>query len=171
MKKNLHNSKGFTIVETLVAIAILMISIAGPLTIAQKGLMASVYARDQSVATFLAQDAMEYAKNYRDNQIKSNPSDWLGILANCGLGSGGSDCTVDTTDEGSITAGGSPILYRTDYGYNHDSSGAKSQFSRTLSVSETDEDYQVRVVVEVEWTTGTIHNVVTLENYFFNVTI
>jgi Tfp pilus assembly protein PilV len=59
--KSLKNNSGFTIVETLVAITILMIAIAGPLTIAQKGLTASTYARDQMIASFLAQDGLEYA--------------------------------------------------------------------------------------------------------------
>jgi len=63
-------SSGFTLVETLVAIAILMIAIAGPLTVAEKGLSASIYARDQLIGSYLAQDGMEYIKNMADtNQI------------------------------------------------------------------------------------------------------
>jgi Tfp pilus assembly protein PilV len=57
------NQKGFTIVETLVAVTILMISIAGPLTVANKGLLAAINAKDQMIASYLAQDAMEYVKN------------------------------------------------------------------------------------------------------------
>ena len=63
-------SAGFTLVETLVAIAILMIAVAGPLTVAEKGLSASIYARDQLMASYLAQDAMESIKNIVDtNEI------------------------------------------------------------------------------------------------------
>ncbi len=62
---NIKNKKGFTIIETLVAITILMIAVAGPLTIAQKGLTASVYARDQVTASFLAQELMEYNKSQK----------------------------------------------------------------------------------------------------------
>lgn len=63
---NIKN-KGFTLVETLVAIAILMISIAGPLTIANKSLTAAVYARDQVEASFIAQEVVEKIKNDRLN--------------------------------------------------------------------------------------------------------
>jgi Tfp pilus assembly protein PilV len=166
MKKNLITyTKGFTIVETLVAIAILMISIAGPLTIAQKGLLASVYARDQSVATFLAQDAMEFAKNHRDAIYDSNnPEDWLGDLAGC---TEASPCPISTIGNGAIDIG-SPTLYRTNSGF--DTTGeVASSFSRVLYVEDVQTNIEARVVVVVNWTSGTIKNVVTLENYFFNV--
>ncbi len=68
----MRRKKGFTIVETLVAIAILMIAIAGPLSIASKGLTSAVYARDQMVATFLAQESMEKIVNVKDNNIDYN---------------------------------------------------------------------------------------------------
>src|ERR1035437_9310157 len=66
-KARAWTSSGFTLVETLVAIAILMIAIAGPLTVAEKGLSASIYARDQLMASYLAQDAMESIKNVVDS--------------------------------------------------------------------------------------------------------
>jgi hypothetical protein len=50
---------GFTIVETLVAVAILMIAIAGPLTIVNKSLRAAMEAQDQVTAAYLAQDVIE----------------------------------------------------------------------------------------------------------------
>ena len=71
---NHKKDKGFTIIETLVAITILMIAIAGPLTIAQKGFIASIYARDQVTASFLAQDMMEAIKNEQRNLWSATPS-------------------------------------------------------------------------------------------------
>ncbi len=158
-----QNNKGFTIVETLVAIAILMIAIAGPLTIAQKGLMASIYARDQSVATFLAQDAMEFVKNYRDNNIREG-RDWLEGLDDCLTLN---YCSVDTT-VGTITNPASLPLYRTSNGFRT-AGTAKSQFSRKFSVEQLQDGIEARVTVIVSWTTGTIQNVVTIEDYIFNV--
>ncbi len=63
------NIKGFTIIETLIAVAILMIAIVGPLTIAHRGLIAAITAREQITANYLAQDAMEYLKNIRDGAL------------------------------------------------------------------------------------------------------
>ena len=81
IKRNTKNA-GFTLVETLVAIAILMIAIAGPLTVAEKGLSAAIYARDKLIGSYLAQDGMEAIKNIVDtNELNGNATDlskgWL----------------------------------------------------------------------------------------------
>ncbi|OHA16307.1 MAG: hypothetical protein A2830_00175 [Candidatus Taylorbacteria bacterium RIFCSPHIGHO2_01_FULL_44_110] len=60
---------GFTIVETLVAITVLMIAIAGPLVAANKSLTAALYAKNQMTASFLAQEAMELIKETKNNKF------------------------------------------------------------------------------------------------------
>lgn len=67
--KNKKLNKGFTILETLVAIAIILIAITGPLDIIAQSLKASYYSRDEVVAFYLAQEAIEYARNKRDNNF------------------------------------------------------------------------------------------------------
>ena len=51
-------ARGFTLIETLIAVLILTTAIAGPLTIASKGLTATLVAKDQISAFYLAQDAV-----------------------------------------------------------------------------------------------------------------
>ena len=64
--------------ETIVAIAILLISIAGPLTVAEKALTEAVSSQDQMTASYLAQDLMEYVKNVRDDNLLNNSANgWL----------------------------------------------------------------------------------------------
>lgn len=65
MQKFTH-TKGFTLVETLVAITILIIVIVGPMTIAQKGVQNAYFANDQVTAVFLAQEAIEAVRELRD---------------------------------------------------------------------------------------------------------
>lgn len=171
----LKKNKGFTIVETLVAVAILMISIAGPLTIAQKGLTAAVYARDQVTASFLAQDAMEYIKNIRDNNILDEDP-WLRYIIDNGCSSASNQCKVDTTSSVQASAiqpcNGNCYLYLSDRGYDTNSSGTKTQFTRSFYVDITNisnPDEEATVYVTVSWTNGTIANAVTLENQLFNI--
>jgi prepilin-type N-terminal cleavage/methylation domain-containing protein len=57
---------GFTLVETLIAISILIISISGPLVIISQALKSSYYARDEITAFYLAQEAVEFIRNQRD---------------------------------------------------------------------------------------------------------
>lgn len=151
-KINFKNKKGFTIIETLVAVTILMISIVGPLTIAQKSLMASIYARDQVTASFLAQDIIEKIKNDKSNALLANTvfSTWVSTYSYpCG--------TLRIQNDGTLSAAGT---------------NTPSKFSCTATVtllpSSTSE---AKVVVTVSWTTGTLQNSVVLQDNLFDVVI
>jgi prepilin-type N-terminal cleavage/methylation domain-containing protein len=94
MKHTLLQQKGFTLVETLVAISILMLAILGPLSIASAGLRNSIYARDQITAFYLAQEGIEYVRYARDDnymktvQFPANARQWLEGLELCMVDSG-----------------------------------------------------------------------------------
>ena len=45
------SQKGFTIIETLIAITVLMIAVAGPLSVASKGLLSAQISKDQMIAS------------------------------------------------------------------------------------------------------------------------
>ncbi len=62
-----NTKSGFTLVETLIAISILLISISGPLVIISQALKSSYYARDEITAFYLAQEVVEFLRNQRDN--------------------------------------------------------------------------------------------------------
>lgn len=61
------SKKGYSLVEALVAIAILMIAIVGPLTIAAKSIQTSLYARQQIEAYFLAQEGLSLVESIRND--------------------------------------------------------------------------------------------------------
>lgn len=109
MRKNIYKNKyGFSLIETLIAVSILMIAIAGPLSLVQAGLFSSIHQRNQVTATFLAQEAMEFIKNLRDTesyqQYSSTPpptTNWLvttgsvNLIAVCDGTGGNNGCYVD----------------------------------------------------------------------------
>lgn len=98
----LQKNRGFTIMETLIAISLLLLAVTGPMVFAQNALRAAFNSRDQVTAFYLAQDAIELVKNVRDNNFLSgktgyaDSNKWLDGLDVCGTESGG--CTVDTSD-------------------------------------------------------------------------
>jgi prepilin-type N-terminal cleavage/methylation domain-containing protein len=88
---------GFTLIEMLVAVLLLITAVAGPLTIASKGVTTSVVAKDQVTAFFLAQDAIEYIRHKRDtNRLAGN--DWLTGLGSCVSADGSAACVIDSTE-------------------------------------------------------------------------
>jgi Tfp pilus assembly protein PilV len=95
------STTGFTLVEALVAISLLMVAISSPMYIAQKGLSASMFARDQMTASFLAQDGIEAVKNIRDHMAINQKADlapytnWLVLLDNCLCNDEDKSCDLD----------------------------------------------------------------------------
>ena len=59
--------KGFTLVETLVAITILAVAISGPLYTAYRAIVAAENAGERLTALYLAQEGIEYVRMLRDN--------------------------------------------------------------------------------------------------------
>ncbi|MDR3571013.1 MAG: type II secretion system protein [Candidatus Pacebacteria bacterium] len=61
--------KGFTLIETLVAISLLMLAVVAPMSLAAQSLTAAYYARNQVTAFYLAQEGIEIVRAVRDANI------------------------------------------------------------------------------------------------------
>lgn len=158
---------GFTLVEALIAISILAIAIASPLSIAQKGLSTAVLSRDEMTASFLAQDGVEAVKNIRDDIALTDTSgDWINRsdigLSNCicsdtdlncsSFAVTANYCDIDTTQANlaapaaiiaSTSASVNPLkIYRDVNGNFLDfgltaSGGTNSKFSRYINIRKS----------------------------------
>lgn len=97
--------QGFTFVETLVAITVLLVAVVAPMSLASDGIIASRLAQDQIVAFYLGQEGVEAVKNMRDHNRMVNDSDGQlgnnssGNLANCIVVDPDTEegCIIDTT--------------------------------------------------------------------------
>ncbi len=63
----MKNSTGFTLVETMVAVAILALAVSGPLFAASRALVAADISQGQLTASYLAQEGIEYVRAMRDD--------------------------------------------------------------------------------------------------------
>jgi prepilin-type N-terminal cleavage/methylation domain-containing protein len=63
---------GFSLVETLVAISVLLIVVVGPMTISMRTAKSTSFASEQVQAFFLAQEGLELAQKGRDDLLLRN---------------------------------------------------------------------------------------------------
>lgn len=164
------HTRAFTLVETLIAITILMIAIAGPLVIATKGLTSANYSKNQMIASYLAQESMEVIKNVRDNNVYQYRNNQIGLETNWLNtidGGSGTPCvsSANMCDASGINSSsildcpnppGCAVYYSEATGYNtQNSSDTQTQFYRHYYL-ETVDPTEVRVHVFVDWNEGTI---------------
>jgi len=135
--KNLTTDKGFTIIETLVAITVLMIAIAGPLVVANKGLTGAIVSKDQMTASYLAQESMEAIKNIRDNNVQQlGPSSWLtGFNVSSQCNSASNLCDASAIDAPTITNAAAQMYVSANGYYSHTGSAIRTPFIRSFYLS------------------------------------
>lgn len=156
----LKTKKGFTILETMVAVFILTLSITGPMVFAQQGLRAAFLARDQITAFYLGQDIIETMKNIRDENALNNVNWMAGLYDSISTCSSPNPCPIyiDTTEPNPTAkecVGGVCPMMRLDsngrFGYETDPSSTESRFKRTTYIEEFSANKEAKIVVEVEW--------------------
>jgi len=155
--------KGFTIIETLVAIAILIAAVLGAMTAVQAGLSSYIFSKDQVIAFYLAQEGFEQIRNIRDEN-RLNNRNWLtGLAVNssdpCYFGQA---CTVSPVESSAAIRCSSPgacpkVRQNTSTGfYGYDLSWPETNFRREISISSVNND-EVAVTVTVSWNKGVVN--------------
>lgn len=143
--------KSFTLVETLVAVTVLTIAIVGPYSAAQHSLIAALSARDELVASSLAQEGVEFIRSVRDGNYFLHNS-WLAGLSTCTPG----PCVVDATDN-TTSSSIAPLALNAAGVYNQQLvslSNPATPFTRTVTVVPVSgAPAEVLVTVTVNWKT------------------
>ena len=146
---------GFTLIETLVAISVLVVAVTGPLTLASQSLFAAVYAKDQTTAFYLAQEAVEMVRNKRDNNLlKSLDGQTVDWLAGIPLET---SFQVDIPNDTITECGGSCLdaKLRHNGTFYNTQSGDISRFGRNVVVTRNAELVDEAIItVNVVWQTG-----------------
>ncbi|MDD2935622.1 MAG: prepilin-type N-terminal cleavage/methylation domain-containing protein [Candidatus Pacebacteria bacterium] len=157
----LKTNTGFTLIETLVAISILLIAIISPLVLAKQGMVSARLAKNQLVAFYLAQEAVEYIRNVRDTNLLSE-ANWLSYLGDCQSGL----CYIDAQEPVFSSAINScgiecpelnkyyPDVNQENFLYSYES-GSPSGFVRNIRIEDVPNNSdEVSVEVEIIWDRG-----------------
>lgn len=185
---------GFSLVETLVAISILLIVIVGPMTISMQSAKSASFASEQVQAFFLAQEGLELAEKARDDLSLSSTlfggseaTPWakfakpsgdysacLSMTTGCGLSwnrinAANLDNVIDCTTPSNC------LLYRSDAEvrsrFSHNSTGAvETPFTRRIYFDNSING-AVHVKSVVTWRTGSLvaEQKVEVDTYLYNI--
>lgn len=159
---------GFTLLETLVAVAVLLMALLGPFAIAQQSLRSAYYARDQVTAFYLAQEGIEFVRAVRDeNYLSGNP--WLqGFDSVCT----NTPCIVDFTNftyEACPLGACPPVKVSPTGGLFNHASGESSPFTRQVMLTTSPTNPAISIVsVTISWKSAGVPRVFTLQERLFD---
>ena len=171
--KNFFPQQGFSLVETLVAIALLLLVVTGPMKIITDANHSTSFASEQVTAFFLAQEGLELAQKGRDDLMLqyfkgniTNPWKTFQDDFNKCIGSG-KQCGLTIGDTAAATIGITNCdiltncrLYldstpgRSLYVYNS-AGNNQTLFTRTIQMYPNG-NKEVKVVSTVTWRTGSL---------------
>ena len=183
-KKISSEDRGFTLVETLIAISIFTMSVVTLMTVLASGISNTEYAKEKITATFLAQEGIEYIRNIRDTYIsKDTTLGWatfMGSLKNkCSSNNGCyfnadnlgySDASMPITKINFYTCGSvcTNLSYDSTsgkYGYT----GSSSPYSRKINfVSVGSDTSEIKIISTVSWKQGTKTHSINLSENLYN---
>lgn len=177
--KNIDGTRGFTLIEALVAIVILITAVTATFTAVQSGIQSSIQAKNQITAFYLAQEAVEFVRNKRDQNSIAG-ANWL-----TGIASAASDpcypgkaCSVDVVNNALAACSSGPgscsnLTQDTNpssstYGlYSMDSSWTTTGFSREVEVEVYSAD-QAQLTVTIGWSIGPFNRTFVVEEIIAN---
>ena len=182
-KKNLLLQQGFTFIETMVAISLIMTSVAIVITMLQTDILVSSVTKNAVAARFLAQEGIEYTRHVRDSHLVDFEKtddltiDWLGGLEAC---YDGTSCIIDTANPTSVTITscpieGCPVLKynkaENRYGYDSGVGWEDTVFMREIEIADPGVgimDTEAIVTVQVVWSerNGSSREVIYQQNLF-----
>ena len=154
-------SRGFTLIETLVALVLITIATGPVLILATSSVNIASRIEHNLIASNLAQEGVEAIRNIRD-------TNWASETAfDDNLPVGTWRVQWDTVGGGLMTVGSNPVLKKNNGLYSY-STGTDTPFRRTIDISKPNSGKLI-VISSITWTErGNINRTVSAESHLFD---
>lgn len=190
-----QTNKGFTLIETMIAVFILVVAFNGLLGLIANSIYYGRYSKNDIVANYLVQEVLDSIRNERDTiafqKIAEVGSGWSGFLAKYGYPNSycfsANGCEIEvasiTTDisacSGSAGSWGTlgcrilnydeKAINQNFYTYKTPQDSVPSNFKRKINMSINPSlNDQLDITVSVEWLNGTLVRSKTLRTSLLN---
>ncbi len=152
------NNRGFTLLETIVAVGLIMVGFVAVLVLITTSLFYISNIQDRLAAANLIAEGIEVVRNIRDNNWLQNRT-W-----NSGLANGDYQTAYNSMSLSSYN--GSPLLLDSNGLYNY-TSGAATPYVRKISIANLS-NYEIRIIATVTWQRRGITYSSSAEDHLFN---
>lgn len=155
----------FTLLEMLFAVIIFSFALVSLIGITGKGVVATITAKNQLTAQYLAEELIEVARNMRDSNYVAGNAAWDTGIAVC---TESEPCDVDYSGSRPVLASDPGALYQNDGVFGPADTiggGNPSIFSRELYFKTIGADNQGELVSIVRWQEKGIERKFELKTY------
>jgi len=162
MKKKTNNKKGFTLIEVIIAISIIVVGIISCIALISSSISGVTAGKSKIIAAGLAQEGVEIVRNIRDNNwtnYKRTIDTWRD-----GLNEG--NWLVQHNNQ-SLIPYLSVQLKKDSNGFYQYDNGADMGFYRKINISYVG-DNQIKVLSEVTWQEKGRNQSIQIENRLYN---
>ena len=171
--------RGFTLIETLVSLAIFSASIVALISVTASGVANTNFAKNKLTASYLAQEGVEMVRNIRDSNslLGGNGIPWVpfttSVFSSCTPPNG---CKIEPSANPlvaticQVTNGyGCQLNYNSSGFYTYTTGSTASPFSRLITVQDAlDGNNEVKVISTVSWNQGSSPKSVTYSENLFD---
>ncbi len=153
------HDNGFTLLETIIAVAILATAIVASLALISKSIQSVSISQNRLIASYLSHEGIEIVRNIRDNNWKNGRA-WDEGWTDC------ANCEIDYTLN-TLADGGDPFLKIDNTNFYNYNSGTDTKFKRRITVSSVNAN-QKRIISQVVWDDRGKNFSAEVEGFFYN---
>jgi Tfp pilus assembly protein PilV len=159
----MKNKKGFTVLEVLFSLTVMIVAIVGVFALMQQTTSFLPFSSQKLVAAYLGQEGIEIVRNLRDNNrlaiYNGQSVNWNDGLTGCSLG-----CQADCLSSALAAYSGAFLL--NNGGLFNYTAGDATPFQRKITIDASQSDV-LKVKIEVFWSEkGRSHSVATREDLY-----